>query len=67
MIKPAKTSHQLRILAQQIEDKTAPDFALVVLNDDRTVSRAVRYMDGYNELVGALESLKLDILTGEIE
>lgn len=61
MIKPAKTSHQLRILANQIEDGTAPDYAIVVVNPDETVSSAVRAIESPYTLTGFMHKIISDI------
>lgn len=66
MIKPAKTSHQLRILANQIEEDTAPDYILVVVNPDDTISSAVRAIENPYLLTGFAHKVISDI-EAEIE
>lgn len=61
MIKPTKPSHQLRILANQIEEGTAPDYALVVVNPDETVSSAIRAIENPFMLIGFMHKLIYDI------
>jgi len=65
--KPVRTACALRILADKIDKGEQPDFFLAYLNEDDTISSVFKATDEPFVLVGVLESLKLDILDGNVE
>jgi len=62
MILPTTTPSSLRILADQIERDENVAFAITIINADESISQMYGSGDIPYVLVGAIETMKIDII-----